>query len=192
MKNIEVKFPQELFDSDVAEPVPVRVVGVYDDESAYVAATHQLLLIASRCEACRFDTIWWSFNSLAELAVREAAMRAVADANMIWCASCRFRALPDTVKAWMEDWSERTHKPDAALVALLGCPLAGDVVQSPTRLCLYRAAQAAGMKFFEKHFHFVDARLAADYARAGICSPVETLAGLRGPDFPQVHWGINE
>lgn len=58
MKNIEVKFPQELFDSDTAEAVPVRVVGVYDDESAYVAATHQLLLIARRCEASRFNTVW--------------------------------------------------------------------------------------------------------------------------------------
>lgn len=192
MKKIEVIFSPESVDRDKAEAVPVRVVGIYDDVSAYIAATHQLQMIANRCEASRFDSVWWSFESLAEPAVREMATRAVADASLIWCAACMFRPLPETVKAWMEDWSERTHKPDAAFIALLGCPLAGDVGPAPTRLCLCQAAHAAGMSFFEKRFHYVDTQLAEKRRRAEFFPSVEKPAVLREPHYPVNHWGINE
>lgn len=192
MKKIEVIFSPERVDRDAAEPVPVRVVGVYGDESAYVAATHQLRTIAHRCEAGRFDTVWWSFESLAEPEMRELATQAVTDANMIWCAACLFRPLPETVKAWMEDWSARTHKPDAAFIALLGCPLACDVDQAPTRLCFCRAAQAAGMEFFEKHFHYADRPFAERTPRAEFFQPAENRAVIREPYYPADHWGINE
>lgn len=192
MKKIEVIFSPEPVDRDEAESVPVRVVGVYDDMSAYIAASHQLRTIANRCEASRFDSVWWSFESLTEPEVREVATRAVADANMIWCAACMFRPLPEMVKAWMEEWSARTYKPDAAFIALLGCPPAGNVGQAPTRLCLCRAAQTAGMSFFEKRFHYVDTQLAEQRPRAEFFPPLEKPGVFRERYYPVDHWGINE
>ena len=189
MKEIKATFLSQSVEPDASEVVPVKVAGVYCDLSAYVAAAHQLQSLANRCNSiCRFDSTWWSFESLAAPEMREAAAHAAAAANLVWCSACACEPLPDTVKAWLEDWSAQERKVDTALVAMLRCPLAGDFEHSPTRLCLCAVARASAMELFERKL---------------VCDCPQQHSSLTKTEIPlqlvnqpegQAHrgWGINE
>ena len=193
MKEINVKFLSQSVNPDVADLVPVKVAGVYCDAAAYVTAKYQLQCIANRCDAIfEFDSTWWSFDSLAEPEVRAAAAHAATKADMIWCATCVCKPVPHIVRNWIKDWSAHTHRPDAALIALLRCPTAVDFEHSPTRSCLCRAAQAAGMEFFEKRFHCAGEHNTAEHSRAVLSQFAGHPAEFSQPVHPGIRWGINE
>lgn len=189
MSEIKAHFSSRFSGAGVPEAAPVKVVGVYSELSDYLMATHQLQRIANRSPSVGdFQSSWWSFEALEHPQERQKAARAAAEADIIWCSSCACEPLPDAVRAWMHNWSAHKGKPDAALVSCLRCPLNGDFEQSPTRLCLCKAALAAGAEFFER-------RLVCDCPQAD--NPLRGMAmpplPLNPPGEKQIRWwGINE
>ena len=177
----------------LAERCPaLKVVGVYADLPAHVLATNVLRNIARNCAGlCELDTVCWSFDTLASASVREAAARAAAEADMIWCSTHACEALPEKVRAWVDAWSEFRTESDAALVALLRCPPNYKIEHSPARAYLSQAAQAVGMELFVQRFDCV-------YSESPDLPPSMPLQMSNRineyhPDWQHVrHWGINE
>lgn len=179
--------------ADMAEACPaLKVVGVYADLPAHVLAKNVLRNVARNSSAvCKLDTVWWSFDTLASADVREAAARAAAEADMIWCSTHACEALPEKVRAWVDAWSEFKTESDAALVALLRCPSNYKVEQSPSRAYLSQVAQAVGMELFVQRF---DCACGASLNRPpSVQLQIRTRIDEYHPDWQQIrHWGINE
>ena len=66
-----------------------------------------------------FQMHWCSFDQLATSNIASAAARQAALANIIIIASGSNAGLPDTVKAWMDDWCNQRHGREGSLIALL-------------------------------------------------------------------------
>ena len=172
--------------ADMAETYPaLKVVGVYADLPAHMLAACLLRNVARNCSTvCKLDSVWWSFDTLESASVREAAARAAAEADMIWCSTHACEALPERVRAWVDAWSEFKGESDAALVALLRCPPNYKVEHSPARAYLSQAAQAVGMELFVHRF---------DCACGASLNPLPAVPLQIHPDWQQFHHGgINE
>jgi len=171
---------------------PIKVVGVYCDVSAYITSTQQLLAIASR-SGCSCQSTWWNLASLNDPETCHAAARAATEADVIWCAACACQPLPHAVRGWMQEWAAQQHKADATLVALLRCPLEGDVGTSPTRLCLCAAAREAGLEFCEQRVICNCGDCETDYGRWESHQPeLPRPIPFSVEDRPTCGWGINE
>jgi hypothetical protein len=172
---------------------PLKIVGVYADQSSHTLAMSVLRNTARHCSAvCKLHSDWWSFDMLEAASEREAASNAAAHADMIWCATNACEVLPPSVTVWAERWSARRDETDGALVALLRCPAGYAVEQSPPRVYLCHFAQAAGLEFFAQRFDCdcrasIGARLQATLGNEWYPYPVESR-----PERGQIHWGINE
>lgn len=167
----------------------LKVVGVYADLPAHVLATSLLRNVARNCSTvCKLDSAWWSFDMLTSASVREAAMRAAAGADMIWCSTHACEALPERVRAWVDAWTESRDESDAALVALLRCPSNYKVEHSPAQAYLSQAAEAAGIDLFVQRFDCA--------CSASLNSPSSVRLQIideYDSESQQVrHWGINE
>lgn len=171
----------------------LKIVGVYADLTSHLHATRLLRNVAGSCSTvCKVDPVWWSFDVLTSAFVREAAARAAAEADMIWCSTHACEPLPETVRAWVDAWCEFKGDSDAALVALLRCPPNYNVEHCPTRAYLSQAAQEAGMEIFVQRF---------DCACGDSLNAPSTMSSMRlsyeitedHPNWHQFrHWGINE
>jgi hypothetical protein len=193
MKEIEAYVRPRFVDSVSAELGSLKIAGVYCDFSAYLAATRHLQSIADHCTLlCEFHSNWWSFETLRAACEREQADRAAAEADMIWCAACVCKPLPNPVKTWLKEWLARKHKAVAALVVLLRCPPRHDFERTPNRLCMWRDAQAAGVDFFAGRFNCACERVAKEHSRAALRNGYEKSSTVSQPIRPVVDRGINE
>lgn len=180
--------------ADMTETCPaLKVVGVYSDLPAYMLATNVLCNVARNCSAvCKLDAAWWSYEALTSASVRETAVRAAADADMIWCSTHACEALPDGVTSWMEAWLPHQQASDGALVALLRCPLDYQVEKSPSRAHLIQAAQSAGMELFVQRFN-CDCRQSLHFSHRASFLPENLSVVEEWPHSHQIRgWGINE
>ncbi len=179
---------------DIAETAPsLRIVGVYSDLSAYMLATNVLCNVARNCSSvCKLDAAWWSYEALTSASVRETAVRAAADADMIWCSTHACEALPDGVTSWMEAWLPHQQASDSALVALLRCPRDYQVEKSPSRAYLIQAAQSAGMELFVHRFD-CDCRQSLNFPHRALFLTGNPSVIEKLPNSHQIRgWGINE
>lgn len=167
----------------------LKVVGVYADLPAHVLATSLLRNLARNCSnVCQLDSLWWSFDTLVSVSVRETAARAAAEADMIWCSTHACEALPENVRAWVDTWSEFKGESDAALVALLRCPPNYRVEHSPARAYLSQVAQSTGMELFVQRFDCPSLN-----PPSFVTLQIRHRIDEYHPDWQQVrHWGINE
>lgn len=172
-------------------PFPLNIVGLYADPLLRGLALGVLRGIARNCEqVCQFQSEWWTFDNLAMPAERDLVSKAVADADMIWCAAYADRPLPEAVAAFVERWLARSPESECALVVLLNCPSGYIIEQSPSCTLLRRLARKAGSGFFSRCFTH-------DGSLAAAASPfaVHSTPWLPPEDDPvrgQVRWGINE
>ena len=172
-------------------PFPLSIVGLSADPLLHGLALSVLSGIARNCEAvCQFQSDWWTFEHLTMPAERELASKAVADADMIWCAAYADRPLPEAVTALVERCLPRSPEGECALVALLSCPPGYVVEQSPSWNSLRRLARQAGSEFFTQCFT-QDGSLAADASQFADPSSV-WLPPENDPVRGQIRWGINE
>ena len=99
--------------------------------------------LRSECEA-------WRLESLVHPPLRELAVIAASEADMIIIATRAGEALPVHVKDWIESWLPRRKGGPAALVALF--EEGGETLRDSSPLCAYlsRIAERGGMDFFSK------------------------------------------
>ena len=185
-----------LFDSAAGAgtaPSLLKVVGVYADLPAHMLGTNVLCNVARNCSAfCKLDTAWWSYEALASASVREAAARAAAEADMVWCSTHACEALPDQVTSWVEAWLPHQQESAGALVALLRCPRDYQVEKSPSRAYLSEAAQSAGMELFVQRFD-CDCRQSLHFPHRASFLLENPSVVEEWPNSHQIRgWGINE
>lgn len=170
---------------------PLTIVGAYADQPSHTLAMEVLRNTARHCSSvCKLHSDWWSFDMLEAASEREAAARAAARADMIWCSTPAREALPEAVTTWTDSWLACRNESECALVALLRCPAGYVIEQSPSRTYLCRLARAASLELFVQRFD-CDCR-----------APIEVPSQppLRHDWFPlpsepergHSHWGINE
>jgi len=172
---------------------PLKIVGVYADLPAHVLATSVLRNVARNCSTvCNLTSVWWSFDMLTSVSVRETASRVAAEADMIWCSTHACEALPDRVTSWMEAWLPHQQASDGALVALLRCPRDYQVEKSPSRAYLIQAAQSAGMELFVQRFD-CDCRQSFHFPHRASFLTENPWVIAEWPNSHQIRgWGINE
>ena len=114
---------------------------------------------------------------------------------MIWCATCACEPLPETVESWIRGWRIRirNRKTEAAFVAHLKYPVPCDFERLPARNSLYKAAQTAGMEFFERRMDCDCSHLPTEETTRASQKPRRESRVPDLPDDQQIRaWGINE
>jgi len=170
---------------------PLKIVCLHADAPSHTLAMTVLRNVSRHCSAiCKLHSDWWSFDMLQAAGEREAAARAAADADMIWCSTDACAGLPEAVRTWTGSWSACHAQSERALVALLRCPAGYVIERSPARAHLCRLARAAGLELFVQRFDS-DCRDPLDVPAQPPLSP--DWFPLPGePEHGHSHWGINE
>lgn len=187
----ELPQPPVFLDTPAESCPPLKLVGLHADLPLRTLAMGVLRGIARNCEAvCQFQSEWWTFDDLTMPGERDLASKAVADADMIWCAAHADQPLPEAVTAFLERCLAPSPEGECALVALLSYPSGCVIGQSPSWTSLRRLARKAGSEFFTQCFT-QDGSLAADASQFAAPSSV-WLPPESDPVRGQIRWGINE
>jgi hypothetical protein len=170
---------------------PLKIVGLHADLPSHTLAMTVLRNVSRHSSGvCKLHSDWWSFDMLQAASEREAAARAAAEADMIWCAAPACEALPEAVTTWRDSWLACRNESECALVALLRCPAGYVIERSPSRAYLCRLARATGLELFVQRFE-CDCRASVE-ARSQPSMRSDWFPIESRPERGHIRWGINE
>jgi len=140
-------------DSSWDPKYPFDLVVAYDD----VTTRNRALALCDRlakqlADDYDFKCTWWKFDHLRDAALREQAVGAAAEANMIMLSIHVDKDLPSAVKAWTETWLARKGQGKRALVTLIEGAHQQAQGFCPVQLYLQKIAHMGGMNFFSQPF----------------------------------------
>lgn len=137
----------------ISEP-PVSMVMVYADEMANELASHLCTNITRQLKnEVGFRISWWSFDHLQNCQMRQLAVAAALEADVILIATQEKDALPSEVRSWIELWAGEKRNGAGALGIVT---VENDVEITDNGLLtqyLGSVAEAAHMDFFSQTFH---------------------------------------
>jgi hypothetical protein len=151
-------------------------------------------LVGELGRTCEFNYELWKFEALQIPELRDEAARQAREADMILIAT-HSRALPRSVKSWVESWLQAVPK-SRALVALIGSEPEQLGDPASVHAYLQQAAALGQMEFFSHFEPLPPEPMASGFSRqlrerAQTSSLVlEEILSRRSR--PEPRWGINE
>ena len=125
----------------------------YENDAAFQAAGKIYRAVVARVTGrFEFRECWLRFSALAEPASLEPAVKAVAEAEMVFCCPANPYLLPRPVQDWIQHWLKRRRQPDAALVLLLPATAGNTSRQTLMERDLRATARAADLAFFVSEY----------------------------------------
>ena len=184
-------------DSRWAPKYPFDLLVAYDD----VITRNRALQLYDRltqqlADDYDFKCTWWKFDHLRDATLREQAVDAAAEANMIILSIHANKELPVSAKTWTETWLARKEHGKRALVTLIeGANQQGQAF-CPVQLYLQKVAHMGGMNFFSQPFDLPTETprytVESITERAIKVTPVLTQILNHRTAIPMWKFGINE
>jgi hypothetical protein len=177
---------------------PFDLVVAYEDVQTRNRALHLHDHLAQQLlDDYDFQCLWWKFDHLANPTLRQQAIDAAAEANMIVLSLRARKELPRAYQAWLDGWLARRDNRKSALVVLVAGSEEAKRQAGPMLLQLRTDARLAGMDFFN---HAFDLPLPPPRAEPAVPSVVPARpAHSTSPELeflyhqmPTPRWGINE